>query len=107
MIARILLLVMLTCVSLYAADRPNLIYILSDDLGYGDLGCYGQKTLKTPNLDRMAREGAAALAEVKPVKEMGEEKGEHPLPENETVEDQLVVNLGGESDGRPVRDGPF
>jgi len=57
MIARILLLVMLTCVSLYAADRPNLIYILADDLGYGDLGCYGQKTLKTPNLDRMAREG--------------------------------------------------
>ncbi|SVB15881.1 uncharacterized protein METZ01_LOCUS168735, partial [marine metagenome] len=48
---------MLTCVSLYAADRPNLIYILADDLGYGDLGCYGQKTLKTPNLDRMAREG--------------------------------------------------
>ena len=57
MITRSLLLVMLTCVSLYAADRPNLIYILADDLGYGDLGCYGQKTLKTPNLDRMAREG--------------------------------------------------
>lgn len=57
--------------------------------------------------DRTALEGAAALAELKTVKEMGEEKGEHPLPENETVEDQLVINLGGDSDGRPVREGPF
>lgn len=43
--------------ALYAAGRPNVIYILADDLGYGDLGCYGQKTLATPNLDRMAAEG--------------------------------------------------
>ncbi|MEZ0389114.1 MAG: arylsulfatase [Verrucomicrobium sp.] len=40
-----------------AADRPNIIYILTDDLGYGDLGCYGQKTLTTPNIDRLAAEG--------------------------------------------------
>jgi arylsulfatase A-like enzyme len=36
---------------------PNIIFILCDDLGWGDLGCYGQKTLKTPNLDRLAEEG--------------------------------------------------
>lgn len=39
------------------SPRPNLIWIMADDLGYGDLGSYGQKVIKTPHLDRMAREG--------------------------------------------------
>ncbi len=43
-------------ISAYAA-KPNIIYILADDLGYGDLSCYGQKHFKTTNIDRMAREG--------------------------------------------------
>jgi len=40
-----------------AADRPNMIFILADDLGYGDLGSYGQQVIRTPSLDRMAAEG--------------------------------------------------
>lgn len=44
----------------HAADAPrppNVVFILADDLGYGELGCYGQKKIKTPNLDRLAAEG--------------------------------------------------
>ncbi|MEM6798952.1 MAG: arylsulfatase [Planctomycetota bacterium] len=40
-----------------AADQPNIIFILCDDVGYGDLGCYGQKNFQTPRIDQMAAEG--------------------------------------------------
>ena len=53
----ILLFTVFVSATAFAADRPNLIWIMADDLGYGELGCYGQKVIATPHLDRMAREG--------------------------------------------------
>ncbi len=38
-------------------EKPNIIFIMADDLGYGDLGCYEQKLIKTPNIDKLASEG--------------------------------------------------
>ncbi|MDB4645748.1 sulfatase-like hydrolase/transferase, partial [Akkermansiaceae bacterium] len=40
-----------------AADKPNVIVIMADDLGYGDLSCYGAATFKTPNIDKLAAGG--------------------------------------------------
>src|SRR5947208_15335198 len=37
--------------------KPNIVFILADDLGYGDLGCYGQERIRTPRIDRMASQG--------------------------------------------------
>ena len=41
----------------HADDRPNVIYIMADDLGYGDIGVYGQKKIRTPNIDALAQDG--------------------------------------------------
>lgn len=47
----------LAALSAGAQERPNIIYIMCDDMGYGDLGCYGQQYISTPNIDRLASEG--------------------------------------------------
>ena len=58
---RYLLLLFATAVAILpchaANSKPNIVFILSDDLAMGDVGCYGQKLIKTPCLDRMAQEG--------------------------------------------------
>jgi arylsulfatase A-like enzyme len=41
----------------HAQQTPNIIYIMADDLGYGELGCYGQQKIKTPNIDQLAGQG--------------------------------------------------
>ena len=40
-------------------DRPNVIFILADDMGYGDLACYGNRYIQTPNIDRLAATGTS------------------------------------------------
>lgn len=52
-----LLLLAIFCTATSVAAPPNVVIILCDDLGYGDLGCYGSPTIDTPNIDRMATEG--------------------------------------------------
>ena len=49
---------LITCGACAAAqEKPNIVFIMADDLGYGHLGCYGQQKIKTPHVDRMAAEG--------------------------------------------------
>jgi len=55
--AVILFLLGASAFALPAADRPNIVLILADDLGYGHLGCYGQTKIKTPHLDKLAANG--------------------------------------------------
>ncbi len=53
----ILTLLILITSFVQSKQKPNIIFILTDDLGYGDLGCFGSEFIKTPNLDQMAAEG--------------------------------------------------
>src|SRR5258707_768900 len=40
-----------------AADRPNIVFLFADDLGYGDVGAFGQTKIRTPNIDQLAKDG--------------------------------------------------
>ncbi len=52
-----LLVLTLACAPVLAADKPNVIIIYADDIGYGDVSCYGATSVATPNIDRLAEEG--------------------------------------------------
>ena len=85
--------------------KPNLIFILSDDLAQGDLGCYGQKLIQTPNLDRMAKEGTkfmqgycgtSVCAPSRTSLMLGQHTGHSPIRANQElkVEGQLPLPAG-------------
>jgi arylsulfatase A len=61
MMRNLLFLILLLCATFPAQAEqrrpPNIVITLADDLGYGDIGAYGQKTICTPNIDQLAREG--------------------------------------------------
>lgn len=70
-----------------AQDRPNVVVILADDLGYGDLGCYGATKLKTPHIDKIAKEGriftdAHSVSAVCTPSRYGMLTGEYPFRAN-------------------------
>ncbi|MFM7180835.1 MAG: arylsulfatase [Verrucomicrobiales bacterium] len=99
-------------------QKPNIIFILSDDLAQGDLGCYGQKLIKTPRLDRMAAEGmkfteaycgttvcAPSRASLmtgqhsghSPIRanwEIASGEGQYPLPENQILVSEILKKQG-------------
>lgn len=56
-IALAALLLLLPPAALHTAEKPNIVLIYADDIGYGDLGCYGATAVRTPNVDRLAKEG--------------------------------------------------
>ncbi|MFM7241640.1 MAG: arylsulfatase [Opitutia bacterium] len=99
---RILLLLLIAVVGAAEPRKPNIIFILSDDLAQGDLGCYGQKLIQTPNLDRMAKEGTrftqgycgtAVCAPSRTSLMLGQHTGHSPIRANRElkVEGQLPI----------------
>ena len=92
------------------ARTPNVVFIIADDLGYGDLGCYGQEKIRTPSVDRMAAEGmrftqhycgSPVCAPSRSVLMTGQHPGHTFIRSNRGMPGGKMVN------GRPEREGQF
>lgn len=57
LLSAVVLIISVTTIPIRAAERPNIIVIMADDLGYGDVSCYNAKAVQTPAIDQLAREG--------------------------------------------------
>jgi arylsulfatase A-like enzyme len=114
----VLALVAATLSAAEAPPRPNIIFILADDAGWGDFGCYGQKKIRTPNVDRLAAEGmrftnfycgnavcapsrCALLtglhcghAAVRDNREIAGKEGQQPMPADTVTSAQLLKKAG-------------
>ena len=83
-----------------AADKPNIVIFLADDLGYGDLGCYGHPRIQTPNLDAFAKELAGTQFDVITVEGHTDRLGKHAYNQKlsskraEAVKSYLVSSGG-------------
>jgi arylsulfatase A-like enzyme len=110
---RLLLSLLFAAAAAHAADRPpNVIFILADDLGPGDLGCYGQKIIRTPNIDRIAAEGMrftqhycgnAVCAPSRSVLMTGKHPGHTFIRDNR----EAAESKGIEVIGKPEHEGQF
>jgi arylsulfatase A-like enzyme len=112
--ASVLLLTMLPMVAPAASQAtrpPNIIFILADDLGYGDLGCYGQKDIQTPNLDRLATQsmrftqaytGASVCAPSRCVLMTGLHTGHARVRENMGTRKEIPPEEHGQKDRIPL-----
>ncbi|HYR59291.1 MAG TPA: arylsulfatase [Chthoniobacteraceae bacterium] len=104
--------------SLAAAERPNFIYILADDAGWGDFGCYGQQKIRTPNVDKLAAAGMrftdfycgnavcapsrcalltglhSGHGAVRDNREIAGKEGQQPLPPDTVTSAQLLKKAG-------------
>lgn len=113
----LLLLSSLALLPIRAAEKPNLVLILADDLGYGDVGCYGSEIIQTPHLDAMAGEGlrltsfyaqavcgpsrAALMTGSYPIRiaEPGNKKNQHTVPHPKEITMAEVLRKAGYATG--------
>ena len=96
---------MLTGQALRSRQKPNIIYILADDLGYGDLGCYGQERIKTPNLDKMADEGMQFTQHYNLKSDIGEENNiAHGYPDIVAKAKKILNEVRTDADLWPLKD---